>query len=356
MKRMKGMNGIGLESIRVMQLIQCARSFLNLPLLHSFPSFHLFPLLLLVTSVALAQEPWPTKPVRIIVPYPAGGVADLLPRIVGEKLAQKWGQPVIVENKPGASGNIGMAEGARAAPDGYTYVLAPAGNLTVNPTLFASLPFDTARDFTPVTNLAQVPNVLAVHPSVPAKTFRELVAYAKANPDKLNFASPGDGSGAHLAGELMKLEADVKMVHIPYKGLAPAVNDLLGGQVQMMFAGISTVIQHVKSGKLVALAIASPRRSPQLPDVPTVAESGLAGFEVTSWYGIVARAGTPPAIVQKVQRDMAEALAAEDVRAKLAAQGLEPVGNTPEAFAAMIQAETKKWGDIVKRAGIKVQQ
>jgi tripartite-type tricarboxylate transporter receptor subunit TctC len=310
----------------------------------------------ILAAGAFAQEPWPAKPVRIIVPYPAGGVADFLPRIVGEKLSQKWGQPVVVENKPGASGNIGMAEAARAPADGYTMALAPAGNLTVNPTLFPNLPFDTAKDFTPVTNLAQVPNVLVVHPSVPARTFKELVAYAKANPGKLNFASPGDGSGAHLAGELMRLEAGVEMVHVPYKGLAPAVNDLLGGQVQLMFAGISTVIQHVKAGKLVALAIASPRRSAQLPEVPTVAESGIPGFEVISWYGIVARAGTPAQVVQKVQRDMAEALAMEDVRAKLAAQGLEPVGNTPEQFAAMIQAESRKWGDIVRRAGIKVQQ
>jgi tripartite-type tricarboxylate transporter receptor subunit TctC len=309
----------------------------------------------LAATLAIAQDAWPTKPVRIIVPYPAGGVADLLPRVVGEKLSQKWGQPVVVENKPGASGNIGMAEAARAAPDGYTLALAPAGNLTVNPTLFPNLPFDTAKDFTPVTNLAQVPNVLVVHSSVPVKSFKELVAYAKANPGKLNFASPGDGSGAHLAGELMKLEPGVEMVHVPYKGLAPAVNDLLGGQVQMMFAGISTVIQHVKSGKLTALAIASPKRSPQLPDVPTVAESGIPGFEVISWYGIVARAGTPPAVVQKIQRDMAEALAMEDVRGKLAAQGLEPVGNTPEQFGTAIQAESRKWGDIVRRAGIKAQ-
>ena len=309
----------------------------------------------LAATLAAAQDAWPTKPVRIIVPYPAGGVADLLPRIVGEKLSRKWGQPVVVENKPGASGNIGMAEAARSAPDGYTLALAPAGNLTVNPTLFPNLPFDTAKDFTPVTNLAQVPNVLVVHSSVPVGSFKDLVAYAKANPGKLNFASPGAGSGAHLAGELMKLEAGVEMVHVPYKGLAPAVNDLLGGQVQMMFAGISTVIQHVRSGKLVALAIASPRRSAQLPDVPTVAESGIPGFEVISWYGIVARAGTPAAVVRKIQRDMAEALAVEEVRSKLAAQGLEPVGDTPEQFSAAIQAESRKWGEIVRRAGIKAQ-
>jgi tripartite-type tricarboxylate transporter receptor subunit TctC len=309
-----------------------------------------------LSLAAFAQDAWPTKPVRIIVPFAAGGVADLLPRIVGEKLAQKWGQPVIIENKVGASGNIGMAEGARAAPDGYTFVLAPAGNLTVNPILFPSLPFDTYKDLVPVTNLAQSPNVLVVHPSVPAKSLKELIAYAKANPGKLNFASPGDGSGAHLAGELLKLDAGIDMVHIPYKGLAPAVNDLLGGNTQLMFAGISTVLQHVKGGKLVAVAIASPKRSPQLPDVPTVAESGLPGFDVTSWYGIVARAGTPPAIIQKTQRDMSEALQHEEVRAKLDGMGLEPVGSTPEAFDAMIKAETRKWSDIVRRANIKPQQ
>ncbi|HET7404252.1 MAG TPA: tripartite tricarboxylate transporter substrate binding protein [Usitatibacter sp.] len=310
---------------------------------------------LLLPFAALAQGAWPTKPVRIIVPYAAGGVADLLPRIVGEKLAQKWGQAVVVENKAGASGNIGMAEGARAEPDGYTLVLAPTGNLTVNPTLFPQLPFDTQRDFTPVTLLAESPNVLVVHPSVPAKTFRELIAYAKANPGKLDYASPGTGSGAHLAGELLDLEAGIKAVHVPYKGIAPAVNDLLGGNVQMMFAGISTVLQHVKSGRLVALAIASPKRSAQLPDVPTVAESGLPGFDVTSWYGIVTRAGTPPAVVEKIQRDMAEALQSEDVRAKLGGLGLEPVGDTPQQFDALIRAESRKWGDIVRKAHIQPQ-
>jgi len=310
---------------------------------------------LLLPLAANAQGTWPTKPVRIIVPYAAGGVADLLPRIVGEKLAQKWGQPVVIENKAGASGNIGMAEGARAEPDGYTLVLAPTGNLTVNPTLFPKLPFDTQHDFTAVTLLAESPNVLVVHPSVPARTFRELIAYAKANPGKLDYASPGAGSGAHLAGELLDLEAGIKAVHVPYKGIAPAVNDLLGGNVHMMFAGISTVLQHVKSGKLVALAIASPKRSAQLPDVPTVAESGLPGFDVTSWYGIVTRSGTPAAVVQKIQRDMADALQSEDVRAKLGGLGLEPVGDTPQQFDALIRAERRKWGDIVQRAGIKVE-
>ncbi|MFZ3321016.1 MAG: tripartite tricarboxylate transporter substrate binding protein [Usitatibacter sp.] len=316
----------------------------------------IFAIAILCVAAGIASaEDYPARPVRIIVPFPAGGVADLIPRIVGEKLSIKWGQPVIVENKAGAAGNIGMGEVARSAPDGYTIGLAPTGNLTVNPTLFPNMGFDTRRDLAPVTLLAESPNVLVVNPSVPAKTFAELIAYAKANPGKLNFASPGEGSGAHLAGELLNQEAGIKAVHIPYKGLAPAVGDLLGGQVQMMFAGISTVIQHVKAGKLVALAIASPRRNAQLPDVPTVAESGLPGFDVTSWYGFVVRSGTPPAIVDKIQRDAAEALRMPDVQSKLAAQGLDPVGDTPAQFASVIDAETTKWVGIVRKAGIKPQ-
>ncbi len=311
---------------------------------------------LFFSLAAFAQGNFPSRPVHIIVPFPAGGVADLLPRMIGEKLSVKWGQAVIVENKAGASGNIGMAEVARAAPDGYTLALAPAGNLTVNPLLFTNLPFDTHKAFAPVTDLAASPNVLAVNPAVPAKTFPELIAYAKAHPGKLNFASPGDGSGAHLAGELLKLDAGINMVHIPYKGLAPAVNDLLAGNVQMMFAGISTVLPHIKAGRLRPLAIASLERSPQLPDVPTVAESGYPGFEVTSWYGIVAPAGTPQALIDKIRHDMVEALHAPDVQARLSSLGLEPIGDTPQHFAATIQAETRKWDDIVKRAHIHVVQ
>ena len=315
----------------------------------------LFVLSLVTAFGTFADDAYPTRNVTIVVPYPAGGVADLLPRLVAEKLTQKWGKAVIVENKAGASGNIGMAYVAQQPADGYTFALAPAGNLTVNPTLFKNLPFETERDFTPVTLLANVPNVLVVHPSVPVKTFQELVAYAKANPHKLNFASPGAGSGAHLAGELLKLDAHIDMVHVPYKGLAPAVTDLLGGQVQMMFAGVSTVLQAVKAGKLRALAVAGPHRLDALPGVPTVAESGYPGFDVTSWYGIVAKTGTPSAIIQKAQVDMAEALKQPDVQKKLADLGLEPVGDTPQEFGALIQAESKKWGDIVKKANIHAQ-
>jgi tripartite-type tricarboxylate transporter receptor subunit TctC len=305
---------------------------------------------------ALAQETYPARPVRIIVPFAAGGVADALPRIVGQKLSENWGKPVIVENKPGASGNIGMELGARAAPDGYTLVLAPTGNLTVNPVLFPRLPFDTHKDFVPITVLASSPNVLVVHPSVPAKSFSALIAYAKANPGQLNFASPGEGSGAHLAGELLNIEAGIKTVHVPYKGMAPAVNDLLAGNVHMMFAGISTVLQHIQANKVIPIAIASPQRSPQLPDVPTVAESGVPGFDVTSWYGLIVRSGTPSDIVQKLQRDIAEVLKQDDVRAKLAGLGLEPVGNSPDSFGRMIKTESQKWSEIVRKANIQPQQ
>jgi tripartite-type tricarboxylate transporter receptor subunit TctC len=305
--------------------------------------------------LAAAQDAYPSRTVYIVVPFPAGGVADLLPRLVGQKLSEKWGKPVVVENKPGASGNIGMAYVAQQPADGYTLALAPTGNLTVNPTLFRNLPFDTARDFTPVTLLANVPNVLVVHPSVPASTVQELVAYAKSHPGKLNFASPGAGSGAHLAGELLNLDAGIHMVHVPYKGLAPAVNDLMGGQVQVMFAGVSTILQQVKSGKLRALAVAGPHRLDALPGVPTVAESGYPGFDVTSWYGIVARSGTPPAIIARLHDDMAQALKQPDVVKKLEDLGLEPVGDTPGEFAAVIKAESAKWGDIVRKANIRIE-
>ena len=311
--------------------------------------------LLVLSLAAFGQASYPNKPVRIIVPFAAGGVADLLPRIVGEKLSQKWGQPVVVENKPGASGNIGMEIGVRAEPDGYTLVLAPTGNLTVNPTLFPKLPFDTHKDFTPITIIAASQNVLVVHPSVPAKTLKELIDYAKANPGKLNFASPGEGSGAHLAGELLNIEAGIKTVHVPYKGLAPAVTDLLAGNVQMMFAGISTVIAHTKAARLVPIAIASPMRSRQMASVPTVHEAGVPDFDVTSWYGLVVRAGTPMHIVRKIQLDVRDVLATEEVRDKLNEMGLHTMGNRPEDFARLIENETRKWAEIVRKANIQPQ-
>jgi tripartite-type tricarboxylate transporter receptor subunit TctC len=302
-------------------------------------------------SAHAQADAYPTKPIRIVVPYAAGGVADALPRLVAQKLAEKWGQSIVVDNKPGAAGNIGLEQVSRAAPDGYTLGLAPAGNLTVNPILFPKLGFKTS-ELVPITNLASSPNVLVVGPAVPAHSLKELVSFAKAHPGELNFASPGNGSGAHLAGELFNLEAGIKTVHVPYNGMATALNDVLGGQVQMMFAGISSVVQHIRTGKLVALAVAGPRRLPQLPNVPTVAESGYPGFDVTSWYGLVAPKGTPDAVVRKWQADVAAVLRDPDVREKLAGLGLDPVGDTPKAFGATIASETLKWRAIVHRANI----
>jgi tripartite-type tricarboxylate transporter receptor subunit TctC len=304
---------------------------------------------------ALAADAYPGKPMRLIVPYPPGGPADALARIVGEKLGAQMGQPMVVENRPGAAGNIGMAQGAKSAADGYTLVLAPAGNLTVNPSLYRNVPYDVGKDFAPVTVIAAVPNILVVNPSIPARNLAEFIAYSKAHPGQLNYSSPGAGSGAHLAGELFKSTAGVDMVHIPFNGIAPAVTAVLGGQVQLMFAGAPAVLQHVQTGKLRALGVASMKRIAAAPDLPTLSESGLAGFDVTSWYSIVAPAGTPPEIIARLQAEIAKALREPDVREKLAAQGAEPIGNSPAEFAAMIKTETAKWSQIVQSARITVE-
>jgi len=302
-----------------------------------------------------AAQPYPSKPIRLIVPFPPGGPADALARLTGEKLGASLKTQVVVENRAGAGGNIGMELGAKASPDGYTLVLAPAGNLTVNPSLYRNVPYDVTSDFVPVTALAVVPNILVVHPSVPVKTVGELIAYAKARPGQLNFSSPGPGSGAHLAGELFKSSAGLDMVHVPFGGIAPAITAVLGGQVQVMFAGASSALPHVKGNKMTALGVASLKRIAAAPELPTIAESGLPGFDVTSWYGIVAPAGTPAEIINLLQSTIASGLAQPDSREKLAGLGAEPMGNTPTEFAAMIRSETAKWGKIVKDANIRVE-
>jgi tripartite-type tricarboxylate transporter receptor subunit TctC len=306
-------------------------------------------------NTARAEEAYPSKSIRLIVPFPPGGPADALARVVGDKLGARLGKQVIVDNRPGAGGNIGMALGAKAAPDGYTLVLAPAGNLTVNPSLYRSVPYDVGKDFAPVTALAAVPNVLVVNPSLPARNVAEFIAYVKAHPGQLNFASPGAGSGAHLAGELFKSIVGADMVHVPFSGIAPAVTALLGGQVQVMFAGAPGVLQYVRAGKLRALGVASLKRIAAAPDLPTLSESGLLGFDVTSWYGIVAPAGTPPDIIARLQSDIRNALHEPDVQQELAALGAEPIANTPAEFGAMIKAETAKWGTIVRNAKITIE-
>jgi tripartite-type tricarboxylate transporter receptor subunit TctC len=311
---------------------------------------------LLLAAAGARAEAWPDRPIRFVVPWPAGGVADAIARIAADRLTERLGQRLIVENRPGASGNIGMAAVAAAPADGYTLVLTPTNSLTVNPALYRDLPFDTARDFLPITILATVPNVLVVNRTVPADSVAELVAFARAHPGKLTFASPGLATGAHLAGELLKAEAGIDMLHVPYSGIAPAMNDVIGGRVSLMFLGISSALPHVRaqgpSASLRPLAVAALQRSPLLPEVPLVADS-YPGFDVTSWYGIALRSGTPAGIVDRLYRETAALLAGDDVRERFAGMGVEPGGLPPASFAELVRSEAKKWGDIIARAHIR---
>ncbi len=311
--------------------------------------------LTLTAGDVLAQS-YPNKPIRFIVPFPPGGGADILARIVGEKLTKNWRQPVVIDNRPGGNGFIGAQIAAKAAPDGYTIYLGNSDHLTVNPCLYSKMPYDTVKDFAPVTPVAYQKLILIVHPTVPAASVKELISLAKSKPGQLNFASWGTGSVGHLTGELFKTMAGVDMVHIPYKGSSPAFTDLLGGQVSLMFATIAAGSPHVKSGKLRALAITGAKRSPALPDVPTVAEAGLPGFEIASWNGVFAPAGTPKEIVTKLNTEIVKILSMPDVNERLSALGAEPAGMTPEQFAAIIKADLNKWAKIAKDAGIRLDE
>lgn len=308
----------------------------------------------LAVPIAAAAQEWPSKPIRIIVPFAPGGPSDLLPRLIGPRLGEALGQPVVVENRPGASGNIGMEAVAKAPADGHTFVLGPNGNVVVNPNLYAKLPYDVNRDFAPVTLIASVHNVLVVNPSVKASTVAELIALAKARPGALSFASPGNGSQAHMAAEYLKMLAGVYAVHIPYNGVGGALNDLMGGRIEFMFAQTSAAMPQVKAGKLRALAFASSQRLALDPALPTVAET-LPGFEAVSWYGLLAPAGTPSAVIGRLQAEIAKALRAPDVAEKLAAIGAVPVANTPEQFGALIRKEQAQYQQIIQRAGIRVE-
>jgi tripartite-type tricarboxylate transporter receptor subunit TctC len=312
-------------------------------------------LLAAMAAIAFAQAPaYPTKPIRLVVPFPAGGTTDILARAAAQKLTEAWGQPVVVDNRPGAGGNIGSELVAKAAPDGYTLEMGTVGTHAINASLYAKMPYDHVKDFFPVILVAGVPNVLVVHPSVPVNSVAELIAYAKANPGKLNFASSGNGTSIHLSAELFKVMSGVQMAHVPYKGSAPAVQDLLGGQVQLMFDNLPSALPHIKGGKLRALAVTSAQRAPVLPDVPTIAEAGLPGFEASSWFGVLAPAGTPPAIVAKLNAEIAKWLASPEAKEKLQAQGANVAGGPPEEFAKHIAAETAKWAKVVKESGAKI--
>ena len=299
-----------------------------------------------------AAQPYPNRPIRFVVPFAPGGSTDTLARTLGQKLTDALQQQVVVDNRSGANGNIGMEIVARAAPDGHTIVLGYIANLGIGPGLYAKLPFDPVKDYAPITQLASSPNILVAHPSLPVKSFRELMAHAKANPGKLNYASASIASIGHLTGELLNQSAGISMMHVPYKGSGQAVIDLLGGQVQTMFSGMSSVMQHVKAGKLRPLAVTGAQRSPAAPDVPTIAESGFPGFEATAWYGVLAPARTPETIVNRLHGEIVRALALPDVRERLNSVGFELVGGTPEAFAVFIKSEIEKWTKIVRAAKI----
>lgn len=300
-------------------------------------------------STAAAQA-FPNKPLRIVVPLSAGA-ADTLSRTIGAKLTERWGQPVVVENRPGAGTTIGTDLVAKAPADGYTLLMATFSH-AVNATFYRKLPFDVSKDFAAVTLVASAPNVLEVNPAVPAKSVAELIALAKKQPGKLHFASAGNGSSSHLAGELFKSLAKVEIVHVPYKGSAPAMTDLLGGRVEMTFDPLPSSLAHIKGGKLRPLAVTTAKRSAALPDVPTLAEAGVRGYELNGWSGILVHADTPKDIVRQLNREIVAIIKAPDIRERFAKMGFDIVGNTPEDFQAFIEAEVAKWGKVVRAANI----
>jgi tripartite-type tricarboxylate transporter receptor subunit TctC len=303
---------------------------------------------------ASAQATYPSHPVRLVVPFPAGGTTDILARAVAQRLSEVWGQQVVVDNRPGAGGNIGTELVAKAAPDGYTLEMGTVGTHAINASLYSHLPYDPVKDFAPVILVAGVPNVLVVNPALPVNSVQELIAYAKANPGKLNFASSGSGTSIHLSGELFKVMTGVSMTHVPYKGSAPALTDLMGGQVQLMFDNLPSSLPFIKAGKLRALAVTSAARSTALPDLPTLQEAGVPGFEASSWFGVLAPAGTPREIVLRINGEVAKWLATPEARDKLASQGAIAAGGTPDDFVRHIAAETAKWAKVVKASGAKV--
>ncbi|HEX5930936.1 MAG TPA: tripartite tricarboxylate transporter substrate binding protein [Methyloceanibacter sp.] len=312
--------------------------------------------LLATLSVAFAlhaygQDAWPTRPVRMILPFPPGGGTDILGRLIAERLSAGIGQPVVTENRGGAGGNVGAEAAARSAPDGYTIVLV-APSLAISPTLYSKINYDPVKDFAPISLVATVPNVMVTQPSLPGQ-LQEFIAFVKAKPGALNFGSGGAGTSNHLAGELFNIVIGARLVHVPYKGVNLAMQDVLAGNVHLVFIGIPAAAPHIKAGKLRALAIVAPQRSTALPDVPTVAEAGLKDFEVTTWYGILAPVGTPQSVVKRLNAELVKVMHAPEMKEKLTATGTEPLTSTPEEFAAYIKREIVKWRDVIRRAGVK---
>jgi tripartite-type tricarboxylate transporter receptor subunit TctC len=312
-----------------------------------------FAIALAAPCLATAQA-YPAKPVKIVVPFAAGGAVDILTRVLADKLSPALGQQVVVEPVVGAGGNIGSAAVAKAAPDGYTLLMATTGTHTINPGLYKNMPFDAIRDFAPITLVASVPNILVVHPDVPAKTVQELVALAKSQPGKMNFASFGHGTSNHLSGELFKSVAGVDVVHVPYKSAPQAVLEIVGGQVNFAFVNAPLALPQVRAGKLRALAVTGARRSPAVPDLPTMAEAGLPQFVVESWYGLMAPAGTPEPVIRKVREETLRTLARPDVIDAFAKQGADVVTSTPEEFARTVASEKDRWAEVIRRSGAKI--
>jgi tripartite-type tricarboxylate transporter receptor subunit TctC len=305
-------------------------------------------------AVAQPAADYPTRPVRIIVPFAPGGATDVLARLIGGKLAEAWGQQVVVENKPGAGGNIGAEAGARAAADGHTLTLCAAGFMAVNPSLYPKLPYDPVRDFAPVALLVKAPLLLVVNPAVPARSTRELVEWARANPGRLTIGNGGQGTAQHLGGELFTAAAGIRAVHLPYKGSAPATTDLLAGVFDAQFDNMVTLLPHVKSGRLRALGVSSSARVPVLPEVPTIAESALPGFETGTWYGIVAPAATPVPVLDRLNREVARIVALPDVAERLQAMGLLPAVGPRAVFGEFIRSEIAQYGKLIRSAGIRL--
>ena len=309
----------------------------------------------MLLSPSVAAQAYPSKPIRLIIPFPPGGATDIIGRTLAQKLSTQLGQTVIVDNKPGAGGTLGSNEAAKAAPDGYTLLLATTSTHSIAPSLYKNIPYSVEKDFAPISEVATATNVLIVTPNLPVANVAELVALAKTKPDALNFASSGNGTIVHLQSELFKLDAGVKLTHVPYKGTALAIPDLISGQTHIMFDSLVSALPHIKGGKVKALAVTSIKRTPLLPNVPTVIESGLPGYEVNTYFGLFAPPGTPREIVQRLQREASAAVQSADVKERFASQGAEPVGGTPEALSALIRTETAKWKRVIEAGQIKVE-
>lgn len=301
-----------------------------------------------------AAQSYPDKPIRLIVPFAPGGNTDVQARLIGNKLTAALGQQVIVDNRPGAGGTIGVDMAAKSTPDGYTIVMASFGNILVGPSLYKKLPYDPVKDFAPVILISEPAGLIVVHPSVPVKSFKQLIDYAKANPGKLNYASAGNGTWNHLFAEQLKSLAKVQITHVPYKGAGPAMNDVVGGHVQMMFAPFPSSRAHVNAGRLRALAATGKKRSPLFPDVPTVEQAGLPGYSAASWFGILAPAGTPKAIVNRLNQEINKAFAAPEIKAAYAAEGLDPAGGSPEDVEKSIHDGMAQWGQLIRDLGLKL--